>query len=287
VKRTQRRDILRSEPEEVHCEFERKAVKIMKNRYHARCSVQGRRSQVTTYDGGSSFISGAFTLIELLVVIAIIAILAAMLLPALAKAKEKAKRVQCVSNQKQIGIGYQIYADDNLDRYPIHLGWADVGGQLPAKPYTSGLAAGYASDTPQTNRPLNAIVKNFQVFHCPSDKGDALNPVPQVPTCWDGYGNSYLVEWKSDGFGVLHVTGSPTTASSKASEVARKPTTKIMQGDWLWHPNRPLNDIRSVWHNNQGDRLVNLLYGDIHVAGSRLPATYDINAAVNVGGDWW
>src|SRR5215813_12539646 len=105
----------------------------------------------------------AFTLIELLVVIAIIAILAAMLLPALAAAKVKAQATQCVNNLKQIGISLQLYVDDNKGSYPLHDGWAALGGITG----TNDPLANYGSLVQSTNRSLYSYSRNLEIFRCP------------------------------------------------------------------------------------------------------------------------
>lgn len=214
-----------------------------------------------------------FTLVELLVVIAIIAILAALLLPALSRARIKTQRTQCTNNQHQIGIAFQLYSHEANDLYPVHNGWAAAGGQRPANPYVSGSAWEYGGEQWETNRPLNAYAHNVNVFHCPGDKGDAWTG---VPNCWDAWGNSYLVQWHIDSFRVQHITGSagqyyPLNDPIKGSDIARKPATKIIQGDWPRHANRAIVDARSDWHMMGSKRVEVILFGDSHAEFYRLP----------------
>src|SRR5436309_15977055 len=127
----------------------------------------------------------AFTLIELLVVIAIIAILAAMLLPALARAKAKASATKCLSNEKQIALGYLLYAQDNSDFLPLA---AHAGDAAPCQwffeisPYIAKQTGSYTG-----------LVAKANVVACPSAKLEKVFPSSTPASqAYGGYGQNYV-----------------------------------------------------------------------------------------------
>ena len=134
-----------------------------------RIKVAPRLTQNSLSSNAPAWPKHGFTLIELLVVIAIIAILAGLLLPALAKAKDKAKAAQCLSNLKQIGITFTMYTDDNKNEF-----WHTVGGGIPnsgqwtANPKSEVLLRPDSEDAYWALGYLNYFAKNRRIFRCPS-----------------------------------------------------------------------------------------------------------------------
>jgi prepilin-type N-terminal cleavage/methylation domain-containing protein/prepilin-type processing-associated H-X9-DG protein len=126
---------------------------------------------------------GGFTLIELLVVIAIIAILAALLLPALGRAKQRAQAIQCMNNYKQLTLAWIMYAGDNNDVLALNTDQSAILGTAanPSPPWAGGKLdwAVHGLGDPNTNTlyltdPKGSclgsyVAKNVKVFHCPTD----------------------------------------------------------------------------------------------------------------------
>ena len=139
-----------------------------------------------------------FTLIELLVVIAILAILAALLLPVLSRARQKAFQSSCLSNESQLALALQMYAHDNNDAIVGYANgdWTFIGGGYWLAPggmiNFQAILAGHTAEEDaaimrgvlRTNNPLFAYAPSTEVHHCPSDPRIRLTPQPPDNVGW-------------------------------------------------------------------------------------------------------
>ena len=177
----------------------------------------------------------AFTLIELLVVIAIIAILAALLLPALASAREKASRTACVSNNKQLALAMHMYAADNNDSMP----WPNWGNN-----YGPGwLYKPFAGRPPELGRTNEApyieaglywpYLKDRRVYNCPLDRTNMVSWQKRVPKL-----SSYIMNGAVCHFGILQNGRTYKLGAFKPAAYA------------MWEPE--IRNFGGVWGSNGG-----------------------------------
>ncbi|BDI29944.1 hypothetical protein CCAX7_19950 [Capsulimonas corticalis] len=217
-----------------------------------------------------------FTLIELLVVIAIIAILAAILFPVFAKAREKARQASCLSNEKQIGLGILQYVQDSDETYPL----SDRTGCWEQSTYP--------------------YVKSVNVYKCPSNPDSSLN-IPRNEVQDPAFYGGNVPATFPVSYGMNNFLGeSPSGAGGKAQTLAfiREPASRIMIAerhvDTGGDPNNDGDNQNAVgwtdWDAGKWSRALfaghtgrmNVLFCDGHVKGMKPTQTA---TPVNMWGD--